>query len=115
MDKLIENGKKAVLISRGFGAGWSTCNDKYARELALDKRIVEYAMKNIIDAGATEYDIYGSAFKKFLENIGYHDIYLGGIDGLDVVWIDEDAEFYIKEYDGRETIELRYNEGFWMS
>ena len=34
-----ENGELGVLISTGFGAGWSSWN---CDEIAFDKRVVEY-------------------------------------------------------------------------
>lgn len=39
-----ENGELGVLVSGGFGAGWSTWN---SNELAYDKRIVEKWLENV--------------------------------------------------------------------
>ena len=41
------------------------------------------------------------------------DAYHGGLDGLDVRWIDQGTEFRINEYDGSESIEVK-NELDWI-
>ena len=36
----------AVLVSPGYGAGWSTWNDDKLQSIAYDKRIVKYIIEN---------------------------------------------------------------------
>ena len=92
MEKLIVDGKVAVLVSRGFGAGWSTWMSDYP-ECVFDPVLAQM----LID-GADEMEIASVAQKR------YPDGYIGGIDGLTVQWLPVGTKFRIDEYDGRETI-----------
>lgn len=65
-----ENDELGVLYSPGFGAGWSTWDNE---ELAYDKRIVEYWLNE---------NPTSEQMSEFLESIGYHNVYMGGI----IVW-----------------------------
>ena len=93
-----EEGKIAVLVSPGWGAGWSTWNDK---RLAYDKRIVEYILEN----GAPKKDSTG-AFKRFIESLGYSNVYMGGAYQLEVEWVKPGSYVRITEYDGSEGLEI---------
>ena len=96
-EKLEKNGSVAVLISRGFGAGWSTwADDKYASLVAMDKDIVELVL-----GSGTEDEM-----EKLLLKKGIDDMYLGGFDGLEVKWVTEGLHFKINEYDGSESLEV---------
>lgn len=87
-----ENGELGVLISVGWGAGWSTWNDN---ELAYDKRIVEKWLEN---ASADE-------MCDFVESLGYSRPYMGGYGQLRLEFIPRGTMFCIHEYDGAESIE----------
>lgn len=93
MEKLIVDGKVAVLVSRGYGAGWSTWMSDYP-ECLFDPVLAQM----IID-GADEMEIATVAQKR------YPDAYLGGLDGLDVEWLPVGTKFRVDEYDGAESIE----------
>lgn len=88
-----EVGNLAVLISTGYGAGWSTWNQ---RELAYDKRVIEKWLSE-----PTEDEM-----KEYLESIGYHDVYMGGYENLYIVWIPPHTVVKIEEYDGFESIDV---------
>lgn len=92
----------AVLISPGYGSGWSTL--EMAENLAIDKRVVEKFL-----SGATVLEML-----ECLEEIGYHDVYLGGYKDLKVVWIPRGEDFIICEYDGSEYIKLK-NKIKWIT
>lgn len=96
MEKLIVDGKVAVLYSPGFGAGWSTWNSEYP-ELMFDPNIVHY-----LEKGDKQ------SILSYCE-LKYPGAYLGGLDGLEVAWIPVGAEFVIDEYDGSETVVNRYD------
>jgi hypothetical protein len=100
MNKLIENGKVAVLYSPGFGAGWYTWNYAYP-EIMFDPAIVKLVEKEMWD----ELETYVT--------LKYPDIYTGGMKDLKVEWIPEGTEFKVNEYDGSESIELKENEN-WL-
>lgn len=93
MEKLIKDGMVAVLVSRGYGAGWSTWMSDYP-ECLFDPVLAQM----IID-GADEMEIATVAQKR------YPDAYLGGLDGLDVEWLPVGTKFRVDEYDGAESIE----------
>ena len=94
MEKLIKDGRVAVLVSRGFGAGWSTWISDYP-ECLFDPVLAQM----IVD-GADEMEIATVAQKR------YPEAYLGGLDGLDVEWLPVGTKFRVDEYDGAESIEI---------
>ena len=90
-----------VLISPGYGEGWSTWNDD--KEIAFDERIID----------AVERGVCKEELKELCEDWGYHDIYMGGFDRLKVVEVPDHTIFRIKEWDGSESIEM-YNADDWL-
>ena len=97
-----EEGQVAVLISPGFGAGWSTwSHNGNAEAMLFDSRLVDAVL-----AGMDTQE-----FVNLCESLGY-DEYLGGADDLTVVWLDSGTHFVVEEYDGSESIrtfdDLRY-------
>jgi len=92
-EKVIKDGKVAVLYSPGFGAGWYTWNTDH-REILFHPKIVE-----MVEAGRRS-EINDEWIK---ENLGL-DIYTGGADGLKIEWLAEGTAFHVEEYDGAETI-----------
>lgn len=89
-----EHGNVAVLISGGFGAGWST----WAREgegeaLLFDSRIVDAVL-----AGWE-----GDKIVSLCESLGYES-YMGGVDGIRVEWLEQGTRFLVEEYDGSESL-----------
>lgn len=87
-----EEGKVAVLVSHGFGAGWWTWNSDN-QECLFDPEIV----KMVLDE-RPEKEIEATAQKK------WPDGYWGGADGLSVHWLEEGEQFTIEEYDGSESL-----------
>lgn len=97
-DKLVVDGKVAVLVSSGYGAGWSTWNG--SEEMLFDKEVAEILLDKTISDEEQAAKIFA------LCEVKYPDAYLGGVDGLHVEWVDEGDRFFIKEYDGAETIKF---------
>jgi hypothetical protein len=90
-------GEVALLISSGYGAGWSTWADPGEAEgLLFDARLVEKVL-----AGEHLSDPKG--FRKFVRSLGYQS-HLGGAKGLYVVFLPKGTKFFVKEYDGFETL-----------
>ncbi len=85
----------AVLVSSGYGAGWSSWNQP---ELAYDKRVVEYYMTHSPLMSREEVE---AAMKQF----GYEDVYAGGWHKIHVEWVAANAIWRVDEYDGAEGIE----------
>lgn len=87
-----ENGELGVLISVGFGAGWSTWNDE---EIAYDKRIIEKWLEKVSSDEMCDY----------IESLGYRRPYMGGYHDLRLRFVPRGTMFCIHEYDGAESIE----------
>lgn len=93
MNKLNENGKVAVLYSPDFGAGWYSWNQDYP-EILFDPAMVKLVEKKQYDELATYVELK------------YPGIYTGGLNQLQVEWIEEGKKFRVVEYDGDESIQV---------
>jgi len=94
MNKLVKDGKIAVLVSPGFGAGWYTWNYEYP-DMLFDSGLVDLVLK-----GNKEQILAYATVK-------WPNAYLGGIGDLAVEWVDQGQHIKINEYDGSESIEYR--------
>lgn len=94
MKKYEKDGKIGVLVSRGYGAGWSSWNSEYSDVLTMDYDIVK-----CIEDG----DVVG-AIKVAKSKCG--DFYEGGADDLEIEWLDRGTIFEIEEYDGSESLHI---------
>jgi hypothetical protein len=81
-----------VLVSHGFGAGWSTRNSP---ECALDQELVQAFEDNLSEDKIME-----------IARINWPDNYMGGLMDCSVYWIDKGTKYRITEYDGAESIEF---------
>lgn len=92
--KYERDGEVAVLISPGYGGGWSTWNDEeYRDQLLFDSRIVEAVLNNDLDEA-----------EKIAKSISPEVyIFTSGVCDLNVVWIPKDVLFRVEEYDGSES------------
>jgi hypothetical protein len=95
MEKVIKDGKVAVLISTGWGAGWSTWNTE-SPEMLFDPTLVQ-----MVEDDADMSELVAYAEKQ------WPNAYHGGLDELAVRWIDQGTEFRVTEYDGAESIEIK--------
>lgn len=114
----------AVLVSYGYGAGWSTWSPY--KEIAYDRRVVEAFLKWKAEAPddledhmededeVSWYDILIVYIKKALENMGINpdNLYMGGVEGLDLEWVPLGKLFQIHEYDGAESLVI-FDESDW--
>ena len=88
-----DQGLVAVLISAGFGAGWSTWAHEGEREgLLFDSRLVDYVLSTGVE-GLAEY----------AESLGYTS-YTGGAEDVRVEWLEPGTRFYVEDYDGSESL-----------
>lgn len=94
MDKVIRDGKVAVLYSADYGAGWFSWNPEHI-ELLFDPAIVE-----LVESEQWEE-------LKVYVTLKYPDIYMGGLDDLRIEWVPKGTLFVIQEHDGNEWVELR--------
>ena len=88
-----ENGDVGVLVSGGYGAGWSTWDNSENREQLLFEPTVIQMM--IDDADPLDVEEYCES---------KYEGYFGGVDGLHIVWLNPGTEFYIEEFDGAEGL-----------
>jgi len=102
MEKVIRDGRVAVLVSPGFGAGWSTWN-RDVPELLFDPAIVQMV------GDGTRHD----TIELYCE-AKYPNQYFGGASDLTVVWVPVGTEFIIDEYDGAESIIFK-NQEQWIT
>ena len=100
MKKLIRDGKVAVLVSPGYGAGWYTWHGE--EQLIYDPSIVEWVEQEAFDKIVT-----------YME-LKYPDVYCGGLEDLEVNWVPAGDRFRIDEYDGAESLVLESNEK-WLT
>jgi hypothetical protein len=86
------NGDVAVLISPGFGAGWSTWASEDETEKFLYDPLV---VQKVLDSEEIT--------EKWLMDIGYEG-YTGGRKQLIVEWLAPGTRFRVEEYDGSESL-----------
>ena len=95
MNKVIRDGKVAVLYSPGYGAGWSTWTSSKKRDIALfHPKLVE-----MVESGK-RLEITDEWAQK---NLGISLCTLGN-DQLEIEWIEQGSSFHVNEYDGSESI-----------
>lgn len=100
MKKVIRDGKVGVLVSPGFGGGFSTWG-------APEEAIFDPFLIDLI-----ENEKYQEAVD-YVEKT-YEDACSGGVVDLVVKWIPEGFKFIINEYDGFESIQLM-DETDWIT
>jgi len=95
-NKVIRDGKVAVLYSPGFGAGWSTWNTPLP-ELLFDPIIVDFVLNKP--------ENWLQGIEAYCELV-YPGAYTGGASDLEVMWIPAGSQFLVEEYDGSESVVL---------
>lgn len=92
MDKVERDGRVAVLVSPGYGAGWSTwADDPEAAVFAPD--VVAWVERGKPDDGSVD---------AFAEKYGY----TGGLPSVEIEWVAKGERFTIDEYDGSEGLTI---------
>lgn len=92
MNKVIRDGKVAVLVSPGFGAGWSTWIDDD------DDSVFDSDVVKAVEKGTSYEDILPYLKEK------YNEGYFGGYGQLVINWVPVGQKFRIEEYDGSESL-----------
>lgn len=101
MDKVIKDGRVAVLYSPGYGSGWYTWNQEFP-ELIFSPAVVKLVEQEKFDELET-----------YME-LKYPEVFKGGMMDLEIEWIPVGTEFRIHEYDGSESIEIK-DELNWLT
>jgi len=94
MEKVIRDGRVAVLYSPDYGAGWYTWNTEHP-DMMFDPTVVNYVLEGKVD----QIKAYAA--------LKWPDAYIGGLDDLKIEWLPEGTAFRINEYDGNESIEVK--------
>lgn len=102
MEKVVRDGKVAVLYSPSFGAGWSTWNED------MEGLVFDHIIVNAVLAG--DKDAALARAREILPG-GY----FGGIDDLCVKWVSIGAQFEITEYDGAESVEVLSEKSYFTA
>lgn len=91
-----EVGEVAVLVSGGYGAGWSTWGGGGIESfLCMDKGLVELHLK-----GASEKEV-----REYIKIKTSRDKYVGSAwEDIQIKWLPQGTAFIIEEYDGAESI-----------
>jgi hypothetical protein len=91
--KYEKDGKVAVLVSPGHGAGWSTWADYEDMEaLCMDADLVQCVLDKDLQK-----------LSRVTEE-KYPNTYMGGARSLVIEWVDKGEAFEITEYDGSEKL-----------
>ena len=94
-EKVVRDGKVAVLLSPGYGAGWSTWAD-HKEAAVFAPEVVAW-----VEAGKPR-----EAYLENEERWGTEFGYLGGMDDLEIEWLPVGTRFEIEEYDGSESLRI---------
>jgi hypothetical protein len=94
MNKVVRDGRVAVLYSPNYGAGWFSWNTERP-EILFDPAIVE-----LVEQEKWE------ELQAFVV-LKYPDIYSGGLKDLEIEWMPVGTQFQVNEHDGYESIEQR--------
>lgn len=95
IQKLVRDGKVAVLYSPGFGAGWSSWNSDHRDFALFDAGLVALAERGATAEEAKRYAVEKTGTEYFCI-LGWRDI--------KIAWMDPGTGFKIEEYDGSESI-----------
>lgn len=100
-----------ILVSSGYGAGWSTWASDKRKEIAEYQPIIDF-----IEAGgdpgalyAEQNELIHPLIAQMKAELGLGYFYAGGADGLEVEEVE--GPYFISEYDGWESVVTA--EDFW--
>lgn len=85
----------AVLYSPGYGAGWSTWNKEFKKQLIFEPTIVQ-----MLEDGIPVHEL-----ERYITSTYPNKIYVGGAEQLVVKWLPKGTLFIVREYAGSEYIE----------
>jgi hypothetical protein len=103
--------KVAVLVSAGYGAGWSTwATDEYREAYLFHPKLVQ-----MVEEGRQD-EITSEWMEKELEITSVYDRhrFTGGRDGLYIEWVPVGTKFIIHEYDGHESLKT-IDDFYWIT
>ena len=96
MNKVVRDGRVAVIYSPHYGAGWYSWH--LIPELLFDPVLVDMIEKDCYE-GIEDYC-----------GMRWPDAYIGDPEDLTIAWVEEGREFQIEEYDGSEKLRFKDQE-----
>jgi hypothetical protein len=107
-NRVIRDGKVAVLYSPGYGAGWSTwADDDQCETMLFHPRFVKW-----VEDGKPE--PIDDVLREVFPGVEHMPCASGAAD-LKIDWIECGEAFEITEYDGSESIEYRGRISWWIA
>ncbi len=91
MEKVVREGKVAVIISPGFGAGWESWSEQ--KGVCFDPILVEWIER-------------GKVGDPPLDHYGEYAIHDGGLRDAEIIWIEKGTVFRITDHDGDESLKI---------
>ena len=115
VDKYIVDGKVAVLVSPGYGAGWYTWHrdERMLYDPNIVKILLESPPIDDPDLNVDRMFEVGNKIESYCKE-AYPGVYVGGAVGLYVEWVPVGEQFRISEYDGSETL-IRASAQIWIT
>ena len=98
--RLIHDGRVVVLISPGYGSGWSTWGGDAAEDMLFDPQIGDI----MLDQGLPREERLRRA--RVIAELKYPKQHLGGLDQLEAVELPMGTRFVVREHDGNEDVVL---------
>ena len=97
MEKYIKEGNVAVLVSPGYGAGWSTWVREAVDESMFDVTLVKHFLGEEV--------LSDVQLESYLTD-KYPNSYTNGVHDCVVKWVPVGSRFVIDEYDGYEILTI---------
>lgn len=91
-NRVERRGKVAVAVSPGYGAGWTTWNRGISPFEPKIIKMIETGKRNEITEEWCKTEL------------GLGNIYCGGTEKLEIVWLKKGTKFRMSEYDGSESL-----------
>ena len=101
-----------VVVSRGFGAGWSTWNGCDPCDGDFIQYLIDNGKVDNEDDETWYVDIEQEIVEEFFN--GNNKPYCDGADGFVIEWLEEGTRFRIDGYDGAESIEI-FDPDYYMT
>lgn len=97
-----------ILVSNGFGAGWSSWASEKQFEIATYQPVIDF-----LEGGGkgSDLDEDHPLIKKMCEDLELDSFYTGGASDLHTQFLPDETKFFIENYDGSEYVIT--SENFW--
>lgn len=103
VEKLVQDGKVAVLHSKDWGTPWAT----WYPETMFDSKLIQLFLKWQSHPLNSLEEFMAADRAYYYLHVKYPDVVFRGLEGLTVTWLPEGQEFIIREYDGVEILVLK--------